>query len=182
MYKRQTEHVLPVPPPSPLLLTPATLRKYMKDHLPAYMVPSALVLLEKIPLTANGKIDRQALAQINIGKAAGPAPSDLVKPQTETQQALMGIWADLLGKSADSFGITDDFFDLGGHSLLAIRGVSRIRDVCGVDVQTQVLFENPTIAALGKAIDELKAKNAAAGGQRSQKGPIVRQARRPAGR
>jgi amino acid adenylation domain-containing protein/FkbM family methyltransferase len=178
-----TEHALPVPPPSPLLLTPATLRKHLKDNLPNYMVPSAVVLLEKIPLTSNGKIDRQALAQINVGKTAGAGTSDLVKPQTETQTQLMGIWADLLGKPAESFGITDDFFDLGGHSLLAIRGVSRIRDVCGVDVQTQVLFENPTIAALAKAIDELKAKNAAAGTPaRAAKGPIVRQARRPAGR
>jgi amino acid adenylation domain-containing protein/FkbM family methyltransferase len=177
------EHVLPVPPPSELLLTPATLRKHMKDRLPPYMVPSAVVLLEKIPLTSNGKVDRQALAQIKVSNAAATALQEIVKPQTQTQTALIRIWEELLEQPADSFGITHDFFDLGGHSLLAIRLVSRVRDVCGVDLQTQVVFENPTVASLGSVVDDLKSKAAASGApSRAQKGPIVRQARRPAGR
>jgi amino acid adenylation domain-containing protein len=168
---------------SELPLTSVALREHLKDCLPSYMVPSAVVLLEKIPLTPNGKIDRQALAQIDASQIADAVSANLVRPQTETQKVLVDIWARLLGKPADSFGITDDFFDLGGDSLRVIRGVARIRDACGVDVQTDTLFENPTIASLASAIDELKARSAAADAPvSSQKGPIVRQARRPTGR
>jgi amino acid adenylation domain-containing protein len=171
------------PPASEAPLTPVTLRKHLKDLLPTYMVPSVIVVLEKIPLTANGKIDRQGLARVDVTQLTAAALANLTRPQTETQKVIADIWSRLLGKPADSFGIADDFFDLGGDSLRVIRGVARIRDACGVDVQTDLLFENTTIASLASAIDELKAKSVAAGEPASsQKGSIVRQARRPTGR
>ena len=78
------------------------------------------------------------------------AVGEFVRPQTETEKALALIWSELL--KAENIGIHDDFFDLGGHSLLAIRVVSRVRDVFGVDVTFQTLFQNPTIAGLAKVI------------------------------
>lgn len=177
---------------SELPLAPA-LRTQLKQLLPSYMVPANIVLLEKLPLTSNGKIDRRALAQISANEmraeaapssaVASPLVTDRGAPHTATQHALLTIWSHLFSKPAHALSITSDFFDLGGHSLLAIRCVSRIRDVCGVDLQTQSLFENPTVASLAKAIDELKSNNAVTGAMaRSQRGPIVRQARRPAAR
>jgi amino acid adenylation domain-containing protein/FkbM family methyltransferase len=145
-------HVRSLPPVNEEVLTPASLRKYLKDRLPQYMVPSQFVLMEKFPLTANGKIDRQAFsrpAQENL-----QATGDFVRPQTETEKALALIWSEML--KVENVGINDDFFDLGGHSLLAIRVVSRIRDVFGVDITFQTLFQNPTIAGLSKVITAAK--------------------------
>ncbi len=146
------EHVRSLPPADEAVLTPGGLRKFLKERLPQYMVPPQFVLMEKFPLTANGKIDRQALPR-PAHESAAPA-GDFVRPQTETEKALALIWAELL--KVDNIGIHDDFFDLGGHSLLAIRTVSRIRDVFGVDITFQTLFENPTIARLSKVITATK--------------------------
>lgn len=140
-----------VPRASAEILTPPVLRKYLKDRLPPYMVPSAFVLMEKFPLNANGKIDRQAL----------PAPSqDVIRPAqqaaralTGTEQGLAAIWQELL--SVDRVDPDDNFFEMGGHSLLAIKAVSRIRDAFGVDVQLRNLFERPTLAGLADIIDGL---------------------------
>jgi len=134
-------------------LAVAEVREHLAKELPDYMVPTYVIWLEKLPLTTNGKIDRKALpkpAQENAQQPAG----DFVRPQTETEKALALIWAELL--KVDSIGIDNDFFDLGGHSLLAIRAVSRIRDVFGVEVTFQTLFENPTIAGLSKVITAAK--------------------------
>ncbi len=137
-------HVRAVRPADPAVLTPAVLRKFLLERLPRYMVPAQFVLMEKFPLNANGKIDRQALPR-PAERNAGPI-REFVRPQTETEKALALIWAELL--KIDSPGINDDFFELGGHSLLAIKAVSRIRDVFGIDINFQTLFEKPTIAGL----------------------------------
>jgi amino acid adenylation domain-containing protein/FkbM family methyltransferase len=145
-------HVRSLPPVDEEVLTPAGLRKFLKDRLPTYMIPPQFMLMEKLPLTANGKIDRQALPK-PARENALPA-GDFVRPQTETEKALALIWSELL--KVDNIGINDDFFDLGGHSLLAIRAVSRIRDVFGVDINFQTLFQNPTITGLSKVITAAK--------------------------
>jgi len=133
------------------VLTPASLRKHLQAQLPQYMIPSAFVLLDKLPLTANGKVDRQALPPVSFERAQ-PA-HEVAPPLTETEQAVAAIWAELL--KVEHIGRTDDFFDLGGDSLLAIRALARIRDVFGVDVQTRTLFENSTITSLADALDTL---------------------------
>src|ERR1019366_3153387 len=112
------------------VLTPTILRKFLKERLPQYMIPSMFVLMEKFPLTANGKIDRKALpppAYENVQPA-----HDFVRPPTETEEALGAIWAEVL--KVKNICIDDDFFDLGGHSLQAIRVASRIQDVFGVEI------------------------------------------------
>jgi iturin family lipopeptide synthetase A/iturin family lipopeptide synthetase C/tyrocidine synthetase-3 len=115
------------------------------------MIPSRFVLLDKLPLTSNGKVDRRALPPPASDDPA-PAPA-VARPLTETETALVAIWTELL--DVQNIGVNDDFFDLGGHSLLAIRTVSRIRDVFGVDLHLRSLFERPTVAALAEAVDAL---------------------------
>jgi amino acid adenylation domain-containing protein/FkbM family methyltransferase len=144
-------NVRALPPVDGSILTPATLRRHLKARLPQYMVPSAYVLLDGLPLTANGKIDRQALPAFSSETV--PTTPAVVGPATETERALAAIWAELL--KVESVGAHDDFFDLGGQSLLAIRAVSRIRDVFEVDLPLRNLFEHPTVAGLAEVIDGL---------------------------
>jgi amino acid adenylation domain-containing protein/FkbM family methyltransferase len=144
-------HVRSLPAVDDAILTPATLRKHLKQRLPHYMVPSAFVLMERFPLTSNGKIDRHAFPAVSF-RSLQPA-RDFVGPDTETEKMLVAIWTELL--NLPNIGINDDFFDLGGQSLMAIRAVSRIRDEIGVNLSLRNLFEQPTVAGLAEVIDRL---------------------------
>ena len=126
--------------------SPDALRSYLKQHLPDYMVPAAIALLTKIPLTPNGKIDRQAL----------PAPEQAqthtyVAPATSTEHAVAAIWAEVLRR--DRISTSDNFFDLGGHSLMATQVISRIREHFQVELPMRVLFEHPTVQAVSRAVE-----------------------------
>ena len=121
------------------------LRLYLKAELPDYMVPSAIVLLPKIPLTANGKIDRQ-----NLPEPETIETKVFVAPKTETEIIVSRIFADILHR--DCISIDDNFFDLGGHSLLATQVVSRIREQFRIELPIRALFENPTINGLASTI------------------------------
>ena len=144
-------HLRPVPAPDAHLLAPAVLRGYLKERLPQYMVPSAFILLERIPLTPNGKVDRQALAAVSSGEAVPAAPP--AEPESQTEKALAALWAELL--ELERVGIDDDFFDLGGHSLLAIRAVARMRDRFEVNLALRNLLESPTVRGLAAVVDGL---------------------------
>ncbi len=125
------------------------LRAHLEERLPRHMVPSALVLLDALPLTASGKLDRRALpAPGRTGGLVGP-----VAPRTPAEEILAGIWAEVLGiPGADA---ADDFFELGGHSLLATRVVSRVRQAFGVELPVRALFEWPTAGELAGRVEAL---------------------------
>ncbi|MBC9929148.1 non-ribosomal peptide synthetase [Chitinophaga qingshengii] len=134
---------------------------WLEQHLPDYMIPSALVVLDSFPLLANGKVDRKALPD----PALTVTGDGYVAPETPLQQVLAKIWGHLL--EVEEPGIQDDFFALGGHSLLAIRVVSAIRKELGVEVAIGDIFDYPTIALLSGRLsaqtDMLRTPQLAAG-------------------
>ena len=125
-------------------LDTARLRADLATTLPEYMVPSAIVVLDTLPLTVNGKLDRRALPAPDFARAARRAP------RSRREAALAAVFADVLG--LDAIGIDEGFFDLGGHSLLATRLVGRVREEFGVSVALQDLFAAPTVAGLSARI------------------------------
>jgi amino acid adenylation domain-containing protein len=128
-------------------LSQVDLRQYLSERLPAYMIPSVFVELPALPLTANGKVDRQALPTPAALELAG----EYVGPRTAVEEILAEIWAYVLG--LQSVGVTDNFFDLGGHSLLATQVISRVRDRLKVDLPLREFFDAPTVAAVSAKIE-----------------------------
>src|ERR1043165_215692 len=128
------------------------LKEFLKERLPEYMVPSAFVLLDALPLTSTGKVDRNALTD-QIGVEVG---EENVAPRTALEQVLARIFAEVL--SLERAGVNESFFDLGGHSLLATQVMSRVREIFQLELPLRTLFRSPTIAAFAAAIleDELK--------------------------
>ncbi|WP_441287561.1 amino acid adenylation domain-containing protein [Sorangium sp. KYC3313] len=128
---------------------PGALKDQLSSRLPGYMIPAAIVALDALPLSANGKVDRKALPA-----PAWSAPGELAAqtaPRTGLEQAIGEVWRAVLG--LDRVGVHDDFFAIGGHSLSATRAAARLRDVLGVDVGVRSLFEAPTIARLAAHIE-----------------------------
>ncbi len=149
------------------------LRKFLAARLPEPMIPSAFILLDGLPLTANGKVDRRALARLAEGAAAAAPRPRHAAPRTAVEVALAGTWAELL--AVERIGLHDDFLDLGGHSLLAARVLARVRHLFGVDLGIWELFEARTLEGLARTVEQ--AREAALGSPR-EAGPRLA----PAGR
>ncbi|HEV8580082.1 MAG TPA: amino acid adenylation domain-containing protein [Thermoanaerobaculia bacterium] len=146
--RRLVAYLVPDPENPP---DPAAVREDLRQRLPAYMIPSAFVILERLPLLPNGKVNRRAL----------PAPDEdrerpHVPPSTPTEETLAEIWRNLLG--VERVGAGDDFFHLGGHSLLATRVAARVRDAFGIELPLPVLFRETTLAQLAAWIDRERAE------------------------
>jgi amino acid adenylation domain-containing protein len=131
--------------------TVSELRSFLEETLPEYMVPSAFVLLDALPLTPHGKVDRRALPAPDGTRPELNKP--FIAPRTPTEKLLAEIWAQVLG--VEPIGVQDNFFDLGGHSLLATQIMFRLRDTFQADIPLRTLFEKPTIEELALAVEEI---------------------------
>jgi len=124
------------------------LRGHLEECLPAYMVPTAFVILETLPLSPNGKLDRRALPAPDTAPTASGAT--FIAPQTATERAIASIWQEVLGEPR--VGLHDNFFDLGGHSLLLARVHAELRRQLGTSLTLIDLFKHPTVSALARAL------------------------------
>ncbi|MGA9381054.1 MAG: amino acid adenylation domain-containing protein [Phormidium sp.] len=130
------------------------LRQYLKTRIPEYMIPSVFVILETLPLTLNGKVDRRALPKPDFHNAQ---KDRYEPPRTPIEEILVNLWGQIL--NLNLVGIHDNFFALGGHSLIATQLMSRLRSHLQVELPLQSLFEAPTVAELAYLIGQLKQQN-----------------------
>ncbi len=158
-----TAYVVPAQQPAP---TAGELRAWLKERLPEYMIPSAWMHLEQLPLTVNGKLDRASLPEPERGRP--DLASLFVAPRTAIEETLAEIFADIL--SLERTGIDDNFFELGGHSLLATRVATRIRKVFNADLPLRRFFERPTV----REIAEFLTANEARPGQMEEAIAVLR--------
>ncbi|WP_375770521.1 amino acid adenylation domain-containing protein [Archangium gephyra] len=156
--KRLVAYLVPHPGQS---VEAHSLRAFLQQRLPEYMVPAAFVSLSALPLSSNGKVDKKALPL-----PESPASQDTyVAPRTPTEERLASLWAQVL--RVERVGLHDDFFALGGHSLLATQLISRIRSAFGVELPVRAFFEAPTVRSLAERID------AASDSQQSPQRPAI---------
>ncbi|RYF02097.1 MAG: amino acid adenylation domain-containing protein [Comamonadaceae bacterium] len=127
------------------------LLEHLREALPEYMVPSHIMVLDRFPLNANGKVDRGALRAPDMPLASS---SSKRSARTPTEEILAGIWCKLL--DVQDVGLEDNFFSLGGHSLMATRVISRIRQTFNVDLSLRSVFESPTLLALAQHVDAMR--------------------------
>ena len=124
------------------------LRRHLQSELPDYMVPSSFVLLDSLPVTSNGKVDRAALPEPEPPRSA----EEGTPPATSNEKTMAGLWKEVLG--VEEVHLEGNFFELGGHSLLATQLVSRIRTAFGIDIPLRRLFERPTLGDLTAAVEK----------------------------
>jgi amino acid adenylation domain-containing protein len=147
--KRLVAYLVPQPETA---LSTSELRCLLKQKLPDYMVPSFFVMLDTLPLTVNGKVDRRALPAPEMARSE--LSQTFVAPKTPIQEMLALMWAEVLG--IEQVGIHDNFFELGGHSLLATQLIGRVREAFSIELPLRDLFESPTIAGLSEVIETVR--------------------------
>jgi len=152
--RRLVAYAVPNQKPMP---TVSELQVFLKEKLPDYMVPSAFIVLDDIPLTASGKVDRSALPAPEWSRDVLEA--EYIAPRTPVEEVLATIWSQVLG--VERVGVHDNFFELGGHSLLATQVISRVRDTLQVEIPLRVIFDSPTVAGMAGFITSQQAKVAA---------------------
>src|SRR6185369_8029532 len=124
------------------------LKAYLRDRLPEFMIPAAIVALESLPLTANGKVDRRELAAREVH--VGGDEQSYVPPRTTTEELLCGVWTEVL--RAERVGIEDNFFELGGDSILSIQVIAKARAL-GLELSVQQLFQHQTVHELAQELE-----------------------------
>ncbi|MBO0784029.1 MAG: amino acid adenylation domain-containing protein, partial [Ktedonobacteraceae bacterium] len=149
-------------------LVASELKGYLREKLPDYMVPAAFVILDKLPQTQNGKLDRKALPMPEDDW--GESEDGYAAPRTPVEEIVAGIFEEVLRR--ERVGRYDNFFDVGGHSLLATQVASRMRSTFGVEVGVKSIFEEPTVAGLARRIEE-----AMKAGEKDEAPPLVRESR-----
>ena len=127
---------------------PGALRERLRAVLPDYLVPSVFVVLDALPISPNGKVDRRALPAPSLETAA----ERYVAPSTDTERVMAEIWAELLAR--ERVGADDDFFAIGGHSLLATRVVARAQQALAMEIPLRLLYEHPRLSAFARAVDQ----------------------------
>ncbi|MCV7258325.1 non-ribosomal peptide synthetase [Mycobacterium shimoidei] len=142
-------YITPVTGAGPDSVEVERIRSRVAAALPDYMTPAAYVVLDEIPITAHGKIDRDALPQPQISAA-----TEYREPATATERQIAALFAQLLAR--EQVGVDDSFFDLGGHSLLATRLVAAIRADCGVEIGVREVFELATVGALAQRVEQAR--------------------------
>lgn len=154
LEKRLVAYIVLIPGVTANSLT-SELRQFLVTKLPAYMVPSAYVTLDKLPLTLNGKIDRNALPNPELTRPE--LETQYIVPRTEVEQAIAQIWQQVL--KVDKVGIHDNFFDLGGHSLLMVKVHSQLREKFAANISLVEMFRHPTISALTEYFSQTNDEN-----------------------
>ena len=147
--------VVPAPGSGVDTLRAEDLRRHLRGLLPAHLVPDACAVLDRLPLTVRGKLDRAALPAPGgpgTREGAGPA-ADRTPPRTDAEHLVADIWAEVLG--VEQVGVHEDFFAIGGHSLLAVRVLARLRAALGLDLPVRTLFAAPTVAGTAAAVEDL---------------------------
>jgi amino acid adenylation domain-containing protein/non-ribosomal peptide synthase protein (TIGR01720 family) len=144
-HKRLLGYVVAEPGRAP---SGGELRDFLAERLPEYMVPTGFAVLDALPMSPNGKVDRKALPEPDLA----PAAPEFAAPRTPVEETIAQIWAEVL--RVDRVGITDNYFALGGDSILSIQVVSRVRDALGVEMSPLTLFTHSTVAALAEALGD----------------------------
>jgi hypothetical protein len=147
------------------------LREHLRRKLPGYMVPSAIVPLERLPLTPNGKVDRRALPSPEPPKAAKVAEKEA--PATELERVIAEVWQSVLG--VESVGAEENFFDLGGHSLALVAAYERLRPVAGERLTVMEMFEHASVRRLARHLSGGEAEAGAGARERARKQKAARQ-------
>jgi amino acid adenylation domain-containing protein len=147
--KRLVAYVVPQPEKS---VTPLELRTFLKDRLPEYMVPATVMLLDAMPLTPSGKINRRGLPEPD--QSARDVEQAYIAPRTAVESIVAKVWAEIL--EVERVGVEDNFFDLGGHSLLATQVISRLKTSFKTNLPLRSLFESPTVEELADEIVALE--------------------------
>ncbi|TDF92724.1 non-ribosomal peptide synthetase [Paenibacillus piri] len=137
-------------------LSNSQLREHAAQELPAYMIPSAFIRMEKLPLTGNGKVDRRALPLPDLGSASASG-AEYTAPRTATEAELAAVWQEVLG--VGQVGVHDNFFELGGHSLKAMTLLARIHQSMRAEVPLRQFFRSPTVAGLAELISAAGAES-----------------------
>ena len=149
-------------------MTGGELKRRLRERLPKYMVPESIVVLEEMPVGANGKVDRKRLSLApSLKEAGGEAAWESIAARTPVEELLIGIFEEVL--KLDRVGRRDNFFEIGGHSLLATQVVSRVRNAFGVEIEVGAIFEAATVEGLARKIEE-----AIRAGEKTEAPPLIR--------